>query len=59
MNFVRVGTLDDPDAHIFTTIKLSRVRIPETVPDFPDFYNPADVWQKESLARMQALRGRF
>jgi hypothetical protein len=59
--FVRVGTLDDPDAlppdvHIFTSSKQPWVVLPATSPVFTEYYDRADVWPKESLARFENLR---
>ena len=61
-NFVRVGTLDDPsrvppDIHIYTSTKQPWVVLPEGIPAVPEFYNPADVWSAEGLARAKAARG--
>jgi len=53
---LRAGTLDDPsqvtpDVHIFTRSKLPWVKLPEGARVFEAFYNPAEVWPPESLAR--------
>ncbi|UUX50850.1 GFA family protein [Nisaea acidiphila] len=61
VNFVRVGTLDHPaalapGAHIFTETKLPWVHIPENVPSFVGFYNPAETWPEEARVRMRVLR---
>jgi hypothetical protein len=58
--FVRVGTLDDPDAlppdvHIFTDSKQPWVIIPKTAPSFAGFYEGDSLWPKESLARRELL----
>jgi hypothetical protein len=60
-NFVRVGTLDEParvqpDIHIYTSTKQPWVALPAGVPAVPEFYNPAEVWPAESLARFKAAR---
>ena len=60
--FVRVGTLDEPDAlppdvHIFTSSKQPWVQLPEGVPAFEEFYTRAEVWPEESLRRRAALAG--
>ena len=60
VRFVRAGTLDDPaqvtpDVHIFTRSKLPWVELPESVPAFEVFYDPAEVWSPESRARYAAL----
>ena len=59
--FVRVGTLDNPDAvapdvHIFTSSKQPWIRLPEGVRSFAEFYNVPEVWPPEALARAQAAR---
>ncbi|HZW17636.1 MAG TPA: GFA family protein [Luteimonas sp.] len=61
--FVRVGTLDDPDAfppdiHIFTASKQPWVAIPEGVPAMAAYYDRDRQWPEASLARRRALRGR-
>jgi hypothetical protein len=54
--FVRAGTLDDParvppDIHIYTSTKLPWLPLPEGARAVPEFYSPAEVWQRESLER--------
>jgi hypothetical protein len=61
--FVRVGTLDDPDAfppdiHIFTASKQPWVVLPQGVPAVPEYYKSAELWPAESLARRKAVLGR-
>jgi hypothetical protein len=61
MAFVRVGTLDDPDAfppdiHVFTASKQPWVVIPAATRAVPEFYEYADIWPAASLARLDALR---
>jgi len=61
IHFIRVGTLEDPsrappDIHIFTSTKQPWVILPEGVPAVPEFYNPAEVWTAEALARFKAAR---
>jgi hypothetical protein len=56
IRFVRVGTLDDPDAvapdiHIFTESKQPWVVVPPDTPAVPRFYRSARYWPAESLAR--------
>jgi hypothetical protein len=63
VRFVRVGTLDDPDAlppdiHIFTQSKQPWVVLPEGVPAAPEFYDIRKTWPPESLERRAALRAR-
>jgi hypothetical protein len=58
-----VGTLDDPDrfppdVHIFTESKQPWVVLPAGVPAFAEYYNSAELWPAESLARRAALMGR-
>lgn len=63
--FVRVGTLDDPDAcppdvHIFTDSKQPWVVIPEDAEQFPVYYSGKDVvrlYGEDGAARWRALRG--
>jgi hypothetical protein len=61
--FVRVGTLDDPDAlppdiHIFTASKQPWVVLPPGAPAVPGFYDRNEHWPKASLARREALRAK-
>jgi hypothetical protein len=64
-SFVRVGTLDDPDAcppdvHIFTDSKQPWVTLPDDVPAFGEFYRGADVpciYGERGAARWKAVRG--
>jgi hypothetical protein len=63
VRFVRVGTLDDPDAmppdiHIFTSSKQPWVILPKDVPVVPEFYDMETTWPKASLERRAALRGK-
>lgn len=58
--FLRVGTLDDPDAmppdiHIFTASKQSWVVLPPETQSVPEYYDRDDYWPVESLARRRAL----
>jgi hypothetical protein len=60
VSFVRVGTLDTPDAlppdvHIFTASKQPWVVIPTGMPAFAQYYERERVWPVESLKRRQAL----
>lgn len=59
LNFVRVGTLDDPDRtppdiHIFTDSKQPWVILPTDKPSFPEYYNRKEVWPAAALARRAA-----
>ena len=58
--FVRVGTLDDPDAiepgvHIQTSTKRRHVRLPEGARVHEGFYDVRKVWSPASLGRYAAL----
>jgi hypothetical protein len=60
VSFVRVGTLDDPDAlppdvHIYTSTKQPWVVLPPGVPAVPEFYDRKALWPAASLARREAL----
>ena len=62
IRFVRVGTLDDPDQlppdiHIFTMSKQPWVVLPANVPAVEEYYDRAQYWPQESLARRKALFG--
>lgn|SRR5512146_22724 len=57
---VRVGTLDDPsaappDVAIFVANKPKWAPVPEDIPQFEAFYNPADLYCEASMARLQAI----
>ncbi|HEX6741769.1 MAG TPA: GFA family protein [Sphingomicrobium sp.] len=57
---VRVGTLDDPsaaapDVAIYVADKPSWAPLPANIPAFDAFYNPAEVYSEESLARLKAV----
>ena len=57
--FIRVGTLDDPDSlppdiHIFTESKQPWVVLPAGTPVAPEYYDRAQYWSAESLARRAA-----
>lgn len=58
--FVRVGTLDRPDAlppdvHIFTSSKQPWVVLPPGVPVFAEYYDREKLWPTSSLARRRAI----
>ena len=62
VRFIRVGTLDDPDAfppdiHIFTASKQPWVVIPPGMRAVPEYYKSSEIWPKESLARRAAVLG--
>jgi hypothetical protein len=61
VRFVRVGTLDEldrcpPDIHIFTASKQPWVMLPPSMPAVPEYYEAAQYWPAESLARRATLR---
>jgi hypothetical protein len=61
--FVRVGTLDDPDAlppdvHIFTSTKQPWVVLSPGTPALPEYYGRKQLWPAENLARLDALLAR-
>lgn len=63
VRFVRVGTLDDPDAlppdiHIFTLSKQPWVVLPPGAPAVEEYYDREKYWPAESLARWKALRAK-
>lgn len=63
VRFVRVGTLDDPDAlapdvHIYTSTKVPWVALPPNVPAFPEFYDPKSFWSDETKRRWAAMRAK-
>ena len=60
MRFVRVGTLDNPDAvppdiHIFTMSKQHWVILPTDTPAVAEFYDRKVFWPEESLARRRVM----
>ena len=60
VRFVRVGTLDapdllSPDIHIFTASRQPWVVLPPGTPTVPAYYERADHWPAESLARREAI----
>ncbi len=63
VSFVRVGTLEDPDAvapdiHIFTASKQPWVMLGEGIPAMAEFYRRDAYWPADSLDRWRALRDR-
>jgi hypothetical protein len=60
VDFIRVGTLDNPDVlppdiHIFTQSKQPWVVIPAGVPTVPQYYDREQYWPRESLLRRQKM----
>ena len=56
LSFIRVGTLDNPDAlppdiHIFTSSKQPWVVLPPGTPAVPEYYEREKYWPRESLER--------
>jgi hypothetical protein len=61
VRFVRVGTLDNPDAfppdiHIFTETKQPWVVLPPGVPVMTEYYDVKQYWPAASLERRRVLR---
>jgi hypothetical protein len=64
LRFIRVGTLDTPDAlrpdiHIYTASRQPWVVLPQGVPAVPEFYDIERYWSPESLARRAAFLPRL
>ena len=60
VSFIRVGTLDTPDAcppdiHIFTRSKQPWVVLPDGALAMPEYYRSSEVWPPSSLERRRAL----
>ena len=60
INFVRVGSLDEPDRlspdiHIFTASKQPWVVLPAGTPAVEEFYQRSKYWPAESLKRREAV----
>jgi hypothetical protein len=63
VSFIRVGTLDDPDAlppdiHIFTSTKQPWVALAPGTLAVPEYYERERYWPAASLARREALLAR-
>jgi len=61
LSFVRVGTLDDPDAappdvHIYTASKQPWVNLPPETPAFEAYYTPSETWPAETLRRISEMQ---
>jgi hypothetical protein len=61
VRFLRVGTLDSPDAlppdaHIFTASKQPWVLLPDGVPAFTEYYDRSTVWSRDALSRFERLK---
>ncbi len=62
LRFVRVGTLDEPqalepNAHIFTRYQVKWLELPEATPSFDEFYKTEKLWPEASLERLSAALG--
>jgi hypothetical protein len=63
LSFIRVGTLDDPDAlppdvHIFTGSKQPWVVLPPKTPAFEVYYNREELLSEAGNARLSRLLGK-
>ena len=63
IHFVRVGTLDEPDAwppdiHIYTASKQPWVILPPRTPAVPAYYKASEYWPAASLQRREMLRAK-
>lgn len=63
LNFIRVGTLDEPDRfppdiHIYTASKQPWVELPPGSTAVPEYYKSSELWPKESLERRAVLFGK-
>jgi hypothetical protein len=62
LRFVRVGTLDDPqalppDVHIYVRSKLPWIALPEGIPAFEAYYSSKELWPVASLERRKEALG--
>jgi hypothetical protein len=63
INFIRVGTLDEPDRlppdiHIYTASKQPWVVLPPDMPAVAEYYRASERWPKESLERRAVILAR-
>ncbi len=63
INFIRVGTLDEPDRlspdiHIYTASKQPWVILPPDMPAVAEYYRASERWPKESLERRAVILAR-
>ena len=63
INFIRVGTLDEPDRlppdiHIYTASKQPWVILPPDMPAVAEYYSASERWPKESLERRAVILAR-
>lgn len=64
VNFIRVGTLDNPDiyppdVHIYTSTKQPWFELPANVQAVEEFYDYDTTWSKDSQNRLAALKERL
>lgn len=64
LRFVRVGTLENPDAcppdvHIYTSSKQPWVILPGDVPAFTEFYRRSEVWPQDKYRRREVALAEF
>lgn len=62
--FIRVGTLDDPDAlapdiHIYTESKQPWVTISHAVPAVKTYYKMSEYWPEDAMERLKAAKAAF
>jgi hypothetical protein len=60
LSFIRVGTLDEPDAfppdiHIYTASKQPWVILPAGVLAVPEYYKSSEAWPAQALERRRTL----
>jgi len=63
IHFIRIGTLDDPDAfppdiHIFTSSKQPWVNLEGGAPAVPEYYRRSEYWPAESVERYMKAVGK-
>jgi hypothetical protein len=63
IHFIRLGTLDNPDAfppdmHIFTSSKQPWVNLDGGAPAVPEYYNKSDYWPEEDVERYSKAIGK-
>jgi hypothetical protein len=56
LNFIKIGTLDNPDAfppdiHIFTSSKQPWVNLDGGAPAVLEYYRRSEIWPEESIER--------
>ncbi|WP_101759054.1 GFA family protein [Oceanicoccus sp. KOV_DT_Chl] len=60
--FIRVGTLNNPnncppDIHIFTSTKQAWVKLDDSTPVMPEYYQRSKYWPENSIARYKQAIG--